>query len=316
MSAAVQFIGLDAVNLPPRPVHLAIGMFDGVHLGHRSVIEAAVQSARRTGGVAGVLTFDPHPSALLRPDKPTRLIHDTAVKVRLLESLGVDCVITQPFTREFASVSAEELIPLIKRSVPGLQGIYVGENWRFGQGRRGDVAFLVAEGQKHAVSVFSAPRVNMDGEPVSSTRIRALLETGRMASANALLGYAYFAEGKVTSGRKLGRTLGFPTLNLSWDQALRPMLGVYRVRVSGPGAAGILCGVANYGLRPTVEDASVIIPRFEVHILGTCPFGTGDMIRVEWLEFMRPEKRFAGLEELKAQIAQDVLQARREFSLP
>ena len=309
-------MGLDAVNLLSRPIHLAIGMFDGVHLGHRAVIEAAVQSARRTGGVAGVLTFFPHPSALLRPDRPTRLIHDTAVKVRLLQALGVEWVITQPFTKDFAAVSAEELIPMLKRSMPSLQGIYVGENWRFGQGRRGDVAFLIGEGQKHAVSVFSAPRVNMDGEPISSTRVRALLETGQIAAANALLGYAYFAEGRVASGRKLGRTIGFPTLNVDWDQALRPKLGVYRVTVVGSSSASPLWGVANYGLRPTVEDASVIIPRFEVHILGPCPLGTGDLIRVEWLEFMRPEQRFSGLEELKAQIGRDVIQAKREFSLP
>jgi len=315
MPCASHFDGLDRVALPPRPLHLAIGMFDGVHLGHRAVIETAVQSARRSGGIAAVLTFWPHPSALFQPENPRRQILDAAVKTRLLLALGVDAVITQPFTPEYARIEAEEFLPHLQRHLPHLAAVYVGENWRFGRGRRGDVAMLVAQAKKHGLAVFSSPRVSLDGEPISSTRIRDLLETGGMAAANAALGYTYFAEGAVAPGRQLGRTIGFPTLNLAWTPQLRPRFGVYAVRVSGAKSIASLPGVANYGLRPTVEPA-VVEPRLEVHVLGPCPFGEGDAITVEWLRFVRPELKFAGLEELRAQIARDRAAVAADFSLP
>ena len=274
MSLPAQFHGIDRVALPPRPLFVAIGIFDGVHLGHRSVIESAVQSARVAGGVAAVLTFDPHPSVLLKPDNPTRMILDLPAKVARLGSLGVDAVVVQPFTPDFAAVSAEEFIPFIKRHLPRLSGIYVGENFRFGKGRKGDVAMLVAEGKRHGITVFSAPRVNLDGEPISSTRIRERILAGDMKGAAALLGYVYAAEGPVVHGKHLGRTLGFPTLNLGWSPDLRPLYGVYAVRVSGPKSYGWQPAVANYGLRPTVEDSQE--PRLEIHLLVACPYGAGN----------------------------------------
>ncbi len=186
MSLPAQFDGLDRVALPPRPLHIAIGMFDGVHLGHRIVVESAVQSARISSGVSMVLTFSPHPSVLFRPDNPTRMILDLPSKLAKLGSLGVDAVVVQPFTREFAAVTAEDFVPLIKRHLPALAGIYVGENFRFGRGRAGDVALLVKEGQRHGIAVFSAPRVNLDGEPISSTRIRERIRAGDLGGAAAL----------------------------------------------------------------------------------------------------------------------------------
>jgi riboflavin kinase/FMN adenylyltransferase len=308
------FSSLENTRLPAQPLHLAIGMFDGVHLGHHAVVEAALQSARRSGGIAGVLTFHPHPSALFHPDRPTRLIMELPTKTRHLLRLGLDAVITQPFTPDFAHIAATDFLPWLKERLPGLAAVYVGENWRFGAARKGDVALLVAEGRRLGVSIFSAPPVNFDGEPVSSTRIRNLLEAGDVAAAGALLGYAYYAEGPVQSGRRLGRTLGFPTLNLAWAPDLRPRLGVYVARVSGPKSGAALPAVANYGLRPTVELATE--PRLEAHVLGACPFNQGDAITVEWLRFLRPEMKFGGLDELRAQIARDVADARREFSLP
>lgn len=288
-------------------------MFDGVHLGHRAVIEAAVQSARRSGGLAVVLTFWPHPSALFRPNDPTPLLLDAATKVRLLHRLGADAVVTQPFTPDFASVPAEEFLPWLKQRVPNLAALYVGENFRFGRGRRGDVPLLVNEARRHGVGMFSAPRVNFDGEPISSTRIRGLLAAGEIESANALLGYTYFAEGAVAPGKHLGRTLGFPTLNLAWSPGLRPRFGVYAVKVSGAKSDAALPGVANYGLRPTVEQSTE--PRLETHLLAACPFGDGDKITVEWLSFLRPEMRFAGVDELRAQIARDRAEAVKYFQV-
>jgi riboflavin kinase/FMN adenylyltransferase len=314
MSLPAHFDGLDRVALPARPLHVAIGMFDGVHLGHRAVIESAVQSARHSGGVSVVLTFAPHPSVLFRPDNPTPMILDLPAKMAKLGALGVDAVVVQPFTRDFAAISAEEFVPFIKRHLPRLAGIYVGENFGFGQGRKGDVAMLVAEGRRHGIMVFSAPRVNLDGEPISSTRIRDRLQKGDMKGAAALLGYVYTADGKVVHGKHLGRTIGFPTLNLGWSPDLRPLYGVYAVRVSGARSYGWLPAVANYGLRPTVEQA--VEPRLEIHLLVACPYGPGDPISVEWVRFLRPEKKFSGIDELRLQIARDVSEARAEFSLP
>ena len=303
MNPITQFSGLETAALPPAPLHLAIGMFDGVHLGHRAVIEAAVQSARQSGGVAAVLTFSPHPSTLFRPQQPTRLIMDAGMKARMLHRLGVEAMITQPFNADFARIPADEFLPWLKTRAARLAAVYVGENFRFGRGRQGDITLLVAEGRKHGVTVFSAPRVNLDGQPISSTRIRGLLETGEMAAANALLGYTYFAEGQVVHGKHLGRTIGFPTLNLGWAPDMRPRYGVYVVRVGGAKTVDWLPGVANYGLRPTVEQATE--PRLEVHMLGDCPYVAGDSVTVKWLRFLRPERKFSGLEELKTQIAAD-----------
>jgi riboflavin kinase/FMN adenylyltransferase len=314
VSGALQFSSLAAASiLPDRPLHLAIGMFDGVHLGHRAVIEEAVRSAQAEGGIAAVLTFWPHPSALFRPDNPTCLIHDAATKARVLLSLGVEAVITETFSPDVAAIEAEAFLPWLRRLLPRLAAVYVGENFRFGRGRRGDVATLIASGQVQGIRVFSAPRVSLDGEPVSSTRIRGLLEGGEISAANALLGYSYFAGGVVTGGKRLGRTLGFPTLNLAWAPGLRPRYGVYAVRVSGAKSPAPLPGVANYGLRPTVEQATE--PRLETHVLAPCPFGEGDAITVEWLRFVRPEVKFAGIDALRTQIENDRAAVRADFSL-
>lgn len=302
-TSAQEFAGLDEVALPDRPLHLAIGMFDGVHLGHRAVIDPAIKAARASGGIAAVLTFWPHPSTLFRPENPTLLMLDPPAKTKLLLARGVDVVISQPFTRDLATVPAEEFLGWLRTRLPRLAAVYVGENFRFGRGREGDVAQLRASGRELGIDVVCAPRVNYNGEPISSTRVRAQLAAGDVAAANALLGYAYTSEGIVTPGKRLGRTLGFPTLNLPWAPQLRPRYGVYAVRVSGPRATSPLPAVANYGLRPTVEQSSE--PRLEVHVLAPCPFGEGDLVQVQWLHFLRGEKKFAGLDELRAQIAQD-----------
>ncbi len=309
MSSLLQFDALEKVVLPARPLHLAIGMFDGVHLGHRAVIETAVQAARRSGGLAAVLTFRPHPSVLFRPDQPTRLILGPEAQARQLAGLGVDAVIIHPFTPEFARTAAEAFLPWLKQRLPGLAAVYVGENWRFGAGRRGDTALLVATAKPLGLSVFSAPPVNFDGVPVNSTRIRGLLETGEIAAANELLGCSYFSFGRVVAGKRLGRTIGFPTLNLPWSPDLRPRFGVYLVRVKSADGPPTFSGIANYGVRPTVETTSE--PQLEIHLLGECPFDAGDFISVEWLRWIRPEMRFPSLDALRQQIARDVTEARR-----
>ncbi len=302
MKPLLQFEALDRAALPPVPLHLAIGMFDGVHLGHQSVIEAAIHSARRSGGLAGVLTFWPHPSTLLHPEKPTRLLMPRKSKRAVLGGMGVDFIIEQNFSREFAAVEAPEFVPLLKRCLPSLTAIYVGENWRFGRDRTGDVKVLVEEARRAGVAVYSAPGLKHNGAPISSTRIRELLAAGAVAEANDLLGYSYFAEGVVARGRQLGRTLGFPTLNLAWEPDFQPRHGVYAVEVP-TGAPRSLRGVANYGLRPTVGTATQ--PRLEVHLLEDSTLAYDDKITVNWLHFLRPETKFGSREELRSQIAAD-----------
>lgn len=302
MSGFRQFDGLAGVTLPERPAHLAIGMFDGVHLGHQSVIGAAIQSAQNSGGLAGVLTFNGHPSRLLRPDNPTRLILSRDAKRRVLGRFALDFLIEQEFSAEFATVSARDFLPLLLRGLPRLAAIYVGENWRFGRGREGDVPLLIHEADKVSVKVFGAPRLQQDGSPISSSRIREWIESGRIDQANALLGYSYFSEGTVQTGRKLGRQIGFPTLNIDWEPELRPLYGVYAVSVVDETGATSL-GVANYGLRPTVMNTTR--PVLEVHILGENRLGPGSRLTVHWLHFLRPEKKFIGVQALTAQIAQD-----------
>lgn len=302
MSGLLQFDSLAQVRLPASPLHLAIGMFDGLHLGHQSVVEAAIHSARRSGGRAGVLTFAPHPSVLLRPGNPTPLLMPAAMKRTVLARLGVDVLIEQPFTHDYAGIPAEEFVPHLRRHLPQLAAVYVGENWRFGRDRAGDVALLVAEARKAGLAVYSAPRLNHNGAPISSSRIRELLAAGDIAGVNAMLGYSYFTEGVVEPGRQLGRTLGFPTLNLAWEPGLKPRYGVYAVEVMA-GAERPLKGVANYGLRPTVTQAER--PLLEVHLLEPSALTYGDRVSVSWLHFLRPESKFGSLDELRRQIGID-----------
>ena len=297
------FRDIDAIRLPDRACHVAVGMFDGVHRGHRAVIEAAVHTARRENGIAGVFTFWPHPSRLFRPDDPVRMIFTAGERAALLQRLGVDFIVEQPFTREFAAIEARSVMGHLKRGMPRLEALYVGENWRFGRGREGDVAALVTYARREGVDVVSAARLRFNGEPISSTRIRLLIERGDVAAAAELMGHPYAAAGPVVPGRQLGRTIQFPTLNLAWQPDLKPALGVYAVLVRAADKDGTHRGVANYGVRPTVDGTGA--PVLEVHILDDCPFTTGDLLHVEFVRHIRPEQRFADIEALREQIARD-----------
>ena len=307
-SAGRIFRDLAAVRLPDRPCHVAVGMFDGVHRGHKAVIEGAVLAARREGGIAGVFTFWPHPSRLFRPDDPVRMIFTAAERAELLLRLGVDFIVEQPFTMEFASIEAEDVVRHLKGAMPQLRALHVGENWRFGRGRAGDVAALVRLARAEDVAVVSAPRLSFQDEPISSTRIRSAIAVGDVSGATELLGHPYFAFGPVVPGRQLGRTIDFPTLNLDWRPDLKPALGVYAVRVHGAGGDAARPGVANYGVRPTVDGTGE--PVLEVHLLAECPFGTGDTLQVDFVRHLRPEHRFDSINALREQIARDCEAAR------
>jgi riboflavin kinase/FMN adenylyltransferase len=291
-----------------RQLHLAIGVFDGVHLGHKAVIEPAIASARRTGGLSGVLTFDPHPSRLFRPGDPTRLIMPIQTKTAMLREMGVDCVIQKHFDHEFASIPANGFLAHLKQAIPALKSIYVGENFRFGQKRAGDVALLIETGRALGIGVFSAQRIKHNGEPISSTRIRAEIESGAIRCVNDLLGYNYTACGEVIAGAKLGRTIGFPTLNLAWQPECRPRFGVYCVRFREQGENSWQSAVANYGVKPTVAAGQQ--PTLEIHALDGTELDRGDTLEVQWLDFVRPEQKFDSIEALKAQITKDCVTAK------
>lgn len=297
-----------------KPVYLAIGMFDGVHRGHQAVVKAAVDAARRNNGLSAALTFWPHPSLLFKPDDPVRQLQSPEYRERLLFAQGLDAVITQPFTREFASITAEQFLTSLKGWLPSLAAVFVGDNWRFGQGRHGDVSLLQSEGRRLGIEIVSIPRLQVEGEVVSSSRIRARLVEGDITGVNALLGYTYFCEGVIVPGKRLGRTLGFPTLNLRWSPDLPPRFGSYVMRVRSAMAedASWLPAVANYGLRPTVEHSAEAL--LEVHVIGNCNLDAGDRVCVEWLSFLRPERRFADVNELKSQITADLERAKAYFA--
>ncbi len=324
-------------------------MFDGVHRGHQAVISAAIHAARASGGQAGVLTFDPHPSRLFRPENATRLLQTLPEKLRRLAKLGVDFCVTHPFTPDFAALDAAAFLEALHRALPSLVTLYAGSNFRYGRGRQGTVETLRADAAARGLTVVGADRLTWAAEPISSTRIRAALESGDLALANALLGYPYHCVSTLQPGQQLGRSLGFPTLNLPWQPELCPRFGVYAVRFRplpddaspalpttsqvahpspiadpdharavaahqappmAPPAAPWTPGVANYGLRPTVNADLTTTPLLEIHALAAPPPLThGDRIEVEWLHFLRPEHRFPNLEALQAQIAEDVSQA-------
>lgn len=294
------------------PLHLAIGAFDGVHLGHRAVLHSARETARADGGIVGVLTYDPHPSRVLRPEAPVPMIFTRAQKDARLTEAGAQLIRHEKFDRAHAGIEAADFPRWLKQAFPHLRSLHVGSNFQYGRGRTGNGETLIAHGAAEGLGVKLVAAVRLGDETVSSSRIRQCLSSGELDLANAMLLRPYEAEGTIVGGRRLGRTLGFPTVNLPWEPELKPAYGVYAVEVIFQGEA--MPAVANYGLRPTVESGPVA-PLLEAHILrGTAPT-TGDAVRVRWVRRLRAEQKFADLAALQAQIAKDSAQARQALGL-
>jgi riboflavin kinase/FMN adenylyltransferase len=294
------------------PLHLAIGAFDGVHLGHRAVLRSARAAARADGGLVGVLTYEPHPSKVLRPETPVPLIFTRAQKDERLTEAGAQLIHHEKFDRAHAAIEATDFPAWLQRTFPHLRSLHVGANFQYGRGRTGRGETLVPHGAALGLEVRLVAAVQLGAETVSSSRIRQALGEGDLGLANAMLHRPYEAEGVILGGRRLGRTLGFPTVNVPWEPELRPAFGVYAVEVVFRGEA--LPAVANYGLRPTVESGPVA-PLLEAHVLrGTAPT-TGDGVRVRWLRHLRTEQKFADLAALQAQIARDAAAARQVHGL-
>lgn len=294
----------------PGPVHLAIGVFDGIHLGHQAVIAAAVQAARQSGGSAAVLTFHPHPIRVLRPDLAPRLLTSTQHKAQLIRALGVQALLVQEFTIAFSQTTPEHFIWQLVEGARSLRQICVGKGWTFGANRSGDIATLDALARKYGFTLSEVPAVTVEGQLVSSTTIRAAVQRGDLALAERLLGRPFTILGTVAEGNRLGRQLGFPTANLRAHNEQFPPDGVYAARAWHAGQEH--GGVVNIGVRPTLEQQGgerlleLNLFEFDRQIYG-------EDVEVEFLAFLRPEQKFSGLTELVKQIEKDVVRAKAVY---
>jgi riboflavin kinase/FMN adenylyltransferase len=289
------------------PLFLAIGAFDGVHLGHQAVISTSARHAHSEDGTPVVVTFDPHPAKVLRPENPPHLITSTPHKIALIRALGVGHLLIIPFDKDFAQTEAEDFVAQLTESARGLGEICVGHEWSFGKNRGGNLALLRKLGTRHHFNVVGIPPVKVNGAVVSSTAIRARIERGDFAGAAVMLGRDYTILGTVREGSKLGRQIGFPTANLSAHSEQFPPNGVYFVEAWFEGV--LHHGVVNVGFRPTVsgEKAERTI---EVHLLDFHRDIYGGDIELKFVQFLRPEKKFEDVEALGKQIAADVKKAR------
>lgn len=277
-------------------LHLALGVFDGVHIGHQAVISRAVAAAREQGGKAFVVTFSPHPIRVISPAKaPGALLATLDDKAEVLGALGVDGLLVIRFDEDFAKMGAEDFVRAL--CAGNVATIAVGEDWRFGSKRLGDVEMLRRMGSDLGFRLIAVAPVMWDGERISSTRIRQAIRDGNFDAVEKMLGRPYEISGTVIEGRKLGRELGFPTANLRLGEQQTPKDGVWEVEVDGS-----LRGVANLGIRPTVGGGDRLL---EVHLLGFSGDLYGKRLRVKFLRFIRDEKKFDSVEELRAQIRQD-----------
>jgi riboflavin kinase/FMN adenylyltransferase len=291
-------------NLPTaaRGATVAIGNFDGVHLGH----QALLKHAKTLGDKLGVLVFEPHPQEFFKPGGERFRLTPFRAKARLLERFGVDALYALHFDAAFAALSAEDFVIKVLVQGLGVKHIVVGQDFQFGKGRAGNIELLKTRGREQgfAVSTFDLVGAGPQAK-ISSTRIREALRDGKPDVAASLLGHAWTVEGRVEQGDKRGRMIGFPTANVSLEGYLEPALGVYAVRVEIAGKS--YDGVANFGRRPTFDKKDVLL---EVHIFDFEGDIYGQQIVVAFVAYLRPEQKFAGLDALKAQIAKDCERAR------
>jgi riboflavin kinase/FMN adenylyltransferase len=301
-----------------RPV-LTIGNFDGIHLGHRAILDTVVERSHALDGEAVVYTFDPHPRKVVRPERAPRLLATLEQKLELLEEAGVDAVIVEPFSLEFARTPAEVFVrEIIHERIRPLE-VYVGYDFHFGRDREGSMRMLTEMGPRLGFAVTIIPEVTMDQGDVNSTRIRQLLRESQVERANAMLGRPYAVRGTVAEGDRRGRTIGFPTANLESENEALPAPGVYagwaRLLDDGRPAQGTRWPVVtNVGIRPTFESDGRVLT--EAHLIGFEGDLYGRRLEVFFLHHLRPEQRFNGIDDLRRQIEADVREARRRLGVP
>jgi riboflavin kinase/FMN adenylyltransferase len=291
----------------PGPLFLAIGVFDGVHLGHQAVLKQALDDAEKAGGAAVAVTFDPHPVRVLRPELAPRLLTSTPHKLRLIRDFGIERLLVIPFDLAFAATPPEDFIHSLAAAARPLREICVGFEWSFGKGRAGNLALLDHLGEQLGFDEVGVPAVEIGGQIVSSTLIRRAIESGDFTTAAAFLGREFTILGTVIEGARIGRTLGFPTANLSAHNEQFPPNGVYAVEVQHGETQ--YRGVVNIGVRPTIQNATGERV-FEVHLFDFAGDLYGEDLEVTFRRFLRPEQKFPNLDALRAQIALDARQAR------
>jgi riboflavin kinase/FMN adenylyltransferase len=292
-------------NLPAsaRGAAVAIGNFDGVHRGH----QALIARTKTLGDKLGVLVFEPHPQEFFKPGGDRFRLTPFRAKARLLEHYGADSLYALHFDAALASLTADEFIAKVLVEGIGAKHIVVGADFQFGKGRTGNVELLKTRAKEHGFGVTIFDAVGTPDDPkISSTRIREALRAGKPDTAAKLLGHWWTVEGRVAPGDKRGRTIGFPTANVSLEGYLEPALGVYAVRVEVAGKT--YDGVANFGRRPTFDKKDVLL---EAHIFDFAGDIYGQQIIVAFIAYLRPELKFAGLDALKTQIAADSENAKR-----
>jgi riboflavin kinase/FMN adenylyltransferase len=302
-------------DVPPegRGAVLALGNFDGVHLGHQAVIRQAAEIAEAHGAPLGVLTFEPHPRSFFRPQDPAFRLTPFRIKTRHLQALGVQFLFELVFDAEMAARSAENFVEEVLVAGLGIAHVVVGYDFCFGKGRAGNASLLTQFGGRHGFGVTSVAAAKAgEGPAYSSTLVREQLKAGNPGAAAATLGRPWEIEGRVEHGDQRGRLLGFPTANLALGEFMEPKLGVYAVMAADDSSEtpNWIAGVANLGNRPTVGGTRV---QLEVHLFDFSGDLYGKHLRVALVDFIRPEMKFNGLDALKAQIAVDSAEARRRL---
>jgi riboflavin kinase/FMN adenylyltransferase len=290
---------------------LAIGNFDGVHLGHRALLERLVTTARQHGLPPAVMTFEPHPRELFSPEQAPARLTSLREKLSLLEGCGVKEVYLLHFSRKLAGLTAEEFIERVLVQGLGVRHLIIGDDFRFGKGRAGDFAMLQAAGQQHGFGVEAMHTIEIDGERVSSSAVRDALGAGELEHAGRLLGRPYCISGRVVHGDKIGRKLGFPTANIQLKRKRVALTGVFAATVSGVDKRH-LPGAASLGVRPTLGFG--LRPVLEVHLFDFDREIYGAHVTVHFLHKLRDEAKYDSLEALTAQIARDVQATQDYFS--
>lgn len=296
-----------------RPRHrgcvATIGNFDGIHLGHQAVLGQLAEQADRLQQPTTVIIFEPQPQEYFAPDTAPPRLTRLREKLLALRRYSVDRVLCLPFDKRLATMSAAEFIDRILVRGLGVRYLVVGDDFRFGQGRRGDFALLKAAGQEQDFAVVNMHTFNIDGERVSSTRLRAALADGDLNAAEKLLGRPYRMCGRIAHGDKRGRSIGFPTANIHLHRHATPVQGVFAVQLFGIDGEPV-AGVANVGSRPTVDGTRSLL---EVHLFDFDRDIYGHYVHVDFLHKLRAEQRFESFEVLKQQILRDAEQAREFF---
>jgi riboflavin kinase/FMN adenylyltransferase len=297
----------DLSQREPTPAILTIGTFDGVHLGHQSLLRETVRSAREKGIVAVALTFEPAPREVLRPDQPLAYLTKLPEKLKYMEKTGLDETVVVPFTKELSQVQAPDFIAWVRQFMPFVE-LWEGEGFALGHGRTGNTDVLARLGEEMGYKLCIAPLVEADGEPVSSTRIREAVMSGNMETATKMLGRYFTVPGTVVPGSRRGRELGYPTANLALlpNQAL-PADGVYATWCWRPATGEMLPSVTSVGTRPTFDDDARLV---EIHILDYDADLYGETLTAHFISYLRGQIRYEGIEPLIQQMHADAATAR------